>query len=55
MALFAANFDRIWAYAADPDAAQTLYEKVSALSAEAGARFCAITGNDYVSAPFSEN
>lgn len=55
VALFAANFDRIWAYAADPDAAQTLYEKVSALSAEAGARFCAITGNDYVSAPFSEN
>lgn len=55
VALFAAHFDRIWAYAADLEAAETLYAKVSALSAEAGARFCAIAGNAYVSAPFSEN
>ena len=52
--LFATHFDRVWAYAADLEAAQTLYTKLSALSAEAGGSFCAILGNEYVSAPFVE-
>lgn len=52
MALFAVHFDRIWAYAADLDAARELQARVQSLSAAAGERFCAIAGDTYLSAAF---
>ncbi len=52
MALFAVYFDRIWANAADRNAAQELHSRVLSLSAAAGEQFCAIVGNTYLSAAF---
>lgn len=49
VAHFTAQFDRLWAHAADHTAAQTAYTRLHALSVEAAQNFAAIIGERYAS------